>query len=173
MAAKQKSQRKMVQPLWGASLEAIGEEMKGDVFHEELPDGRIRTSTASCMTVSKDSPHGQGKERKNRKVQRLRSEILALRQEIERLQNPLITITSPTTQKYARQTTANDYWVTQPDGSRKLIIVAQSGKKVNANDQILREILEEVITKSHRQWRSIPETTFLVLKAIEDYQSGN
>lgn len=99
--------------------------MKGDIFHEELPDGRIRTSTM------------------------------------------------PTTEKSARQTTANDYWVNQPDGSRKLITFTSSVKKIDPNDQILREILEEVITKSHRQWRSIPETTFLVLRAIEDYQSGN
>ena len=99
--------------------------MKGDVFHEELPDGKIRTSTM------------------------------------------------PTTEKSARQTTANDYWVVQPDGSRKLITLTTIGKRVNSNDQILREILEEVITKSHRQWRSIPETTFLVLRAIEDYQNGN
>jgi hypothetical protein len=97
--------------------------MKGDIYHEELPDGRIRTSTV------------------------------------------------PTTEKSARQTTANDYWVVQPDGSRKLITFTSSGKKIDPNDQILREILEEVIAKSHRQWRSIPETTFLVLRAIEDYQS--
>jgi len=99
--------------------------MKGDIFHEELPDGRIRTSTV------------------------------------------------PTTEKSARQTTANDYWVVQPDGSRKLITFTSSVKKIDPNDQILREILEEVIAKSHRQWRSIPETTYLVLRAIEDYQSGN
>lgn len=100
--------------------------MKGDVFHEELPDGRIRTSTM------------------------------------------------PTTEKSARQTTANNYWVVNPfDGTKRLITVTSPAKKIDPNDQILREILEEVITKSHRQWRSIPETTFLVLKAIEDYQSGN
>ena len=98
--------------------------MKGDVFHEELPDGTIRATTI------------------------------------------------PTPAKPTRQTIANDYWVAQPDGSRKLITLTTFSKRVNANDQILREILEEVITKSHRQWRSIPETTFLVLKAIEDYQNG-
>ena len=100
--------------------------MKGDVFHEELADGRIRTSTM------------------------------------------------PTTEKSARQTTANDYWVADLiDGSKRLITVTSPAEKIDPNDQILREILEEVITKSHRLWRSIPETTFLVLKAIEDYQSGN
>lgn len=101
--------------------------MKGDIYHEELSDGRIRTSTM------------------------------------------------PVSEKNARQTTANDYWVVNPlDGSRRLITLTQlSTNKVNPNDQVLREILEEVITKSHRQWRSISETTFLVLKAIEDYQSGN
>ena len=98
--------------------------MKGDVFHEELPDGTIRTSTM------------------------------------------------PTTEKSARQTTANDYWVVQPDGSRRLITVTSPTKKLDPNDAILREILEEVITKSHRLWRSIPETTYLVLRAIEDYQNG-
>lgn len=38
-----------------------------------------------------------------------------------------------------------------------------------ADDAILREIIEETIAKSHRQWRSIPETAYLVLVAIEDY----
>ena len=38
-----------------------------------------------------------------------------------------------------------------------------------ADDVILREIVEETIAKSHRQWRSIPETAYLVLVAIEDY----
>ena len=98
--------------------------MKGHVFHEELSDGRIRTSTLS------------------------------------------------TTEKSARQTTANDYWVVQPDGSRRLITVTSPTKKLDPNDAILREILEGVIAKSHRQWRSIPETTYLVLRAIEDYQNG-
>ena len=98
--------------------------MKGDIYHEELPDGKIRTSTM------------------------------------------------PTTEKSGRQTTANDYWVAMPDGSRKLITVTQSAKKINPNDPILREIVEEVITKGHRQWRTIPETAFLVLKAIEDYEAG-
>ena len=98
--------------------------MKGDIYHEELSDGRIRTSTM------------------------------------------------PTTEKSARQTTANDYWVVQPDGSKRLVTVTQSAKKFDPNDEILREVIEEVITKSHRQWRSIPETAFLVLRAIEDYQNG-
>ena len=40
------------------------------------------------------------------------------------------------------------------------------------DDAILREIIEETIAKSHRQWRSIPETAYLVLVAIEDYQKG-
>ena len=39
-----------------------------------------------------------------------------------------------------------------------------------STDPILREIVEETIQKSHNQWRSIPETAFLVLKAIEDYK---
>ena len=99
--------------------------MKGDVFHEELSDGRVRTSTM------------------------------------------------PTTEKSARQTTSNNYWVVQPGRAPRLITVTSPAKKVNPNDEILREIIEEVITKSHRQWRSIPETTFLVLRAIEDYQNGN
>ena len=98
--------------------------MKGDVFHEELSDGRVRTSTM------------------------------------------------PTTEKSARQTTANDYWDVQPGREPRLITVTKSAKKVSPDDEILREIIEEVITKSHRQWRSIPETTFLVLRAIEDYQNG-
>lgn len=38
------------------------------------------------------------------------------------------------------------------------------------DDAILREIVEETILKSHRQWRSIPETAYLVLVVIEDYQ---
>lgn len=38
-----------------------------------------------------------------------------------------------------------------------------------ADDVILREIIEETIAKSHRQWRSIPETAYLVLVGIEDY----
>lgn len=41
-----------------------------------------------------------------------------------------------------------------------------------SSDPILREIVEETIAKSHRQWRSIPETAVLVLKAIEDYGVG-
>ena len=40
------------------------------------------------------------------------------------------------------------------------------------DDAILREIIEETIAKSHRQWRSIPETAYLVLVAIEDYQKA-
>lgn len=39
-------------------------------------------------------------------------------------------------------------------------------------DPILRELVEETIAKSHREWRSIPETAVLVLKAIEDYGVG-
>lgn len=125
--------------------------MKGDVFHEELPDGRIRTSTASSSF-----PHAQ------LSCAVLHSDGVSCTYNNE-------------TKRYEHkpQTVPNDYWVTQPDGSRKLITMTAIGKRVNANDQILREILEEVITKSHRQWRSIPETTFLVLRAIEDYQSGN
>ena len=71
------------------------------------------------------------------------------------------------------QTEANDYWVVQPDGSRRIITFTQPAKKFDPNDAILREVVEEVITKAHRQWRSIPETALLVLRAIEDYQSGN
>lgn len=41
--------------------------------------------------------------------------------------------------------------------------------KTLKDNPYLREQIEGVITKSHRQWRSIPETTYLVLKAIEDY----
>lgn len=41
-----------------------------------------------------------------------------------------------------------------------------------SSDPILRELVEETIAKSHREWRSIPETTVLVLKAIEDYGVG-
>ena len=125
--------------------------MKGDIFHEELPNGTIRTSTVSSVF-----PHAQVS------CAVLHSDGQSCNYGEE-----------PVNDVPKHQTVPNDYWVAQPDGSRKLITMTAIGKKVNANDQILREILEEVITKSHRQWRSIPETTFLVLRAIEDYQSGN
>ena len=38
-----------------------------------------------------------------------------------------------------------------------------------SSDPILQELVEETIAKSHREWRSIPETAVLVLRAIEDY----
>ena len=41
-----------------------------------------------------------------------------------------------------------------------------------SSDPILRELVEETIAKSHREWRSIPETALLVLRAIEDYGVG-
>ena len=44
--------------------------------------------------------------------------------------------------------------------------------KSPSSDPILRELVEETIAKSHRLWRSIPETAVLVLKAIEDYGVG-
>lgn len=36
------------------------------------------------------------------------------------------------------------------------------------NPQI-RLAVEEAITKSHREWRSIPETAFIVLRTIEKF----
>ena len=33
----------------------------------------------------------------------------------------------------------------------------------------IRLAVEEAITKSHREWRSIPETAFIVLRTIEKF----
>lgn len=52
----------------------------------------------------------------------------------------------------------------------KITTTLNKSKRALSTDPILREILEEVITKSHGQWRSIPETAILVLRAVEDYK---
>jgi hypothetical protein len=131
--------------------------MKGDVFHEELPDGRIRTSTVSDLTIDPMA------------LIYLKRHGLAT----VSIDGEAYSISRYKPEEPKRQATANDYWVAQPDGSRRLITMTSPVKKLNPNDEVLREIVEEVITKSHRQWRSIPETALLVLRAIEDYQSGN
>ena len=61
----------------------------------------------------------------------------------------------------------NGWWVKDTDFTTKRFPPA-----INSHDPILRELVEETIAKSHREWRSIPETAVLVLKAIEDYGVG-
>ena len=61
----------------------------------------------------------------------------------------------------------NGWWVKDQDFTTKRFPPA-----VDPSDPILRELIEETIAKSHREWRSIPETAVLVLRAIEDYGVG-
>ena len=44
--------------------------------------------------------------------------------------------------------------------------------ELNIDDKFLREKVEESLTKSTKEWRSIAEMAYLVLKVVKDYEEG-